>query len=145
MPRNRRCRSVTEARTLSKRRGGCHEQCPACSDPTPDPRCDERPARRRCGQRAGLPRNRLGSLPVGQRKAASDPRGVAPARAGDRGPTVRLRQLVSVKIAGGYYEAGFLLDLECPQRMKNAIDMGDRQPPAVYLATVVIARPVQSV
>src|SRR5208282_4222165 len=36
MPRNRCCRSVTEARTLSKRRGGCHEQCPACSDPTAD-------------------------------------------------------------------------------------------------------------
>ena len=41
-------------RTLPKRREGCYEQCRACSDPTPDPRCDGRAARRRCGQRAGL-------------------------------------------------------------------------------------------
>src|ERR1700730_11946424 len=28
---------ITEGRTLPKKRRGCHERCPACSDPTPDP------------------------------------------------------------------------------------------------------------
>src|ERR1700687_6037975 len=86
---------ITEARTLPKKRRGCHEQCPTCSDPTPDPRCGWPLACSPSGKRAGLHRNRLGSLPVGQRKAASDPRGVAPARAWNSGSTVRLRQLVS--------------------------------------------------
>src|ERR1700730_13984503 len=28
---------ITEGRTLPKKRRGCHERCPACSDPTLDP------------------------------------------------------------------------------------------------------------
>src|ERR1700730_3489343 len=86
---------VTAVRILPRKRRGCHEHCPACSDPTPDPRCDRRSARRRCRQQGGLPRNRIRSLPVGQREAASDPRGVAATRAWNRRSTIRLWQLVT--------------------------------------------------